>query len=63
MASAEATDRHLSGPLLIGMLAFPVVFVWFFLRAGYSPSLRRAAFTYTGVTTAVVLLGRTLGGG
>jgi hypothetical protein len=62
MAGAPTLDRHLSGPLLIGMLVAPVVFVWLFLRAGYSPSLRRAAFIYTGVTTAVVFLGRTLGG-
>ena len=62
MSSAPTLERRLSGPLLIGMLVAPVVFVWLFLRAGYSPSLRRAAFIYTGVITAVAVLGRTLGG-
>jgi hypothetical protein len=39
--------RHLSGPLMLGIVALPIVFVWFLLRPGYSRSLRQAAFTYT----------------
>ena len=62
MATAPAHDRHLSGPLLVGMLSFPLIFVWFFLRAGYSPSLRRAAFFYTGVFTAISVIGAAFGG-
>jgi hypothetical protein len=61
MAAASPSERHLSSLLLIGMLTLPVVFVWFFLRQGY-PVLRWTAFTYTIVTTGIVVLGRTLGG-
>jgi hypothetical protein len=62
MAAASPSERHLSGLLLIGMLTVPVVFVWFFLRQGYSRSLRWTASTYTIVTTGILVLGRTLGG-
>jgi hypothetical protein len=55
-------ERHLSGPLLLGMLTAPALFVWFFLRSGYPASLRRAAFTFTIITTAIAIAGRTLGG-
>ena len=57
-----AEERHLSGLLLLGMLCLPVVFVWLFLRRGYPASLRRAAFTYTILTTGVALIGRVFGG-
>jgi hypothetical protein len=53
--------RRLSLPLLAGMLVMPAVFVWFFLRRGYSGSLRRAAFFYTAAMMAVNLTGRLLG--
>jgi hypothetical protein len=53
--------RRLSSPLLLGMLTTPTLFVWFFLRRGYPSSLRRSAFSYTGVLFAVGLLG-SLGG-
>jgi len=53
-----ATERNLSAPLLIGTLALPAIFVWFLLRSGYSSSLRRAAFTYFIVITAVAIIGR-----
>jgi hypothetical protein len=52
--------RNLSLPLLAGMLVIPALFVWFFLRRGYSGSLRRAAFFYTGAMLAVGLAGRLL---
>jgi hypothetical protein len=42
------------------MLVIPALFVWFFLRRGYSGSLRRAAFFYTGAMLAVGLAGRLL---
>ena len=31
---------------MIGLVALPIVFVWFLLRPGYSRSLRHAAFAY-----------------
>jgi hypothetical protein len=59
-AEADPT-RRLSLPLLAGMLVMPAVFVWFFLRRGYTGSLRRAAFLYTAAMTAVSVTGRLLG--
>lgn len=45
--------RHLSVPVFLAIYAVPVVFCWLLLRQGYSPSLRRAGFTYAAVITAV----------
>jgi len=50
--------RALSAPLLLGMLIAPPLFVWLFLRPGYSASQRRAAFFYTAVMLAIALIGR-----
>nr|WP_299914059.1 hypothetical protein [Sphingomonas bacterium] len=59
MAEREETveSRRLSAPLLAGMLMSPPIFVWFFLRRGYSPSLRRTAFVYAGTFFAIGLVG------
>jgi hypothetical protein len=50
----EAADqpRGLSGPLLLGILALPVIFSWFTLRRGYSNTLRIGAFLYTAFALA-----------
>jgi hypothetical protein len=48
--------RRLSAPLLAGMLMAPPIFVWFFLRRGYSSSLRRTAFVYAGTFFAIGLV-------
>ena len=48
--------RHLSAPLLLGILFLPVVFVWLLLRRGYSNALRAGAFLYFGVGVAVGLV-------
>jgi hypothetical protein len=47
---------------LIGTLAVPGIFVWFFLRRGYSPSLRKAAFTWAIILTTMNVVGRLFGG-
>ncbi|MEO7170407.1 MAG: hypothetical protein ABIY39_08550 [Sphingomonas sp.] len=39
------------------MLTIPAIFVWFFLRRGYSRALHRAAFTYTAILLAISLIG------
>ncbi len=62
MDRADQTSRVLSGPLLIGTLAVPGIFVWFFLRRGYSPSLRKAAFTWAIILTTMNVVGRLFGG-
>jgi hypothetical protein len=43
---------------MIATIAVPALFVWFFLRKGYSPTLRRAAFTYMAALTAVGVIGQ-----
>ena len=53
--SEAAPTRHLSLPLLIGILVLPVVFVWFLLRCGYSNSLRVGAFLYLALGVAAGL--------
>ena len=46
--------RRLTGPLLLGLLNAPPVFVWLLLRRGYAPSTRVVGFTYA---TVMLLLG------
>jgi hypothetical protein len=53
----SGATRQLSSSLLLGMLTMPTLFVWLFLRRGYASSLRRAAFSYTGILFAVGLIG------
>jgi hypothetical protein len=54
MASvAQNEPRRLSKTLLMGILAFPVIFAWFLLRNGYSNTLRVGAFLYLGITLAL----------
>jgi hypothetical protein len=60
MPEAPATPiepRRLSGPLLLGILILPIVFVWFLLRPGYSVTLRLGAFAYTALGVAVGVIG------
>ena len=38
--------RRLSAPLLLAILALPLLFVWLLLRPGYSRDLRIGAFLY-----------------
>lgn len=56
--TAATAPRRLSAWLLFGMLAAPALFVWFFLRKGYSRQIRLAAFSLTGAMLAVNVLGR-----
>jgi hypothetical protein len=53
---ADQDERHLSGPLLVGMLTLPTMFCWLFLRRGYSRSLRFSAFFYTIALTVAGLI-------
>jgi hypothetical protein len=54
--STKVEPRPLNPFLMIATVAVPAVFVWLFLRKGYSPTLRRAAFTYMAAMTAVGIL-------
>ncbi len=53
-----AEERHLSAPLLLAMLCAAPLFVWLFLRPGYSRDLRTAAFAFTLTLLAVNVAGR-----
>jgi hypothetical protein len=58
----QLEPRRLHPLLLIGMLSVPIVFVWLFLRKGYSRQLRTAAFVYTftpillGITAVAIMV-------
>lgn len=56
--TAAIAPRRLSAWLLCGMLAAPILFVWFFLRKGYSGQIRLAAFSLAGAMLGVNVLGR-----
>src|SRR3569623_1400531 len=49
--------RRLSMPLLAGLLAVPLLFIWFMLRRGYARSTRVAAFSYAAVLFGCSLIG------
>jgi hypothetical protein len=60
--SFPGEPRWLSAPLLLGILALPVVFVWLLLRPGYSRDLRLGAFLYALLFPALQLAALLLGG-
>ena len=53
MTPEAAEPRHLSPPLLLGILVLPAIFFWFLLRRGYSSELRLGAFLYMAMTMAL----------
>lgn len=55
--------RRLSAPLLLAILALPIVFVWLLLRPGYSRHLRTGAFLYALLFPALQLAVLLLTGG
>lgn len=46
MPLTSAPARVVNGPFMLGLIAVPIVFVWFLLLPGYPLSLRKAAFCY-----------------
>jgi hypothetical protein len=55
--------RRLSAPLLLAILALPLVFVWLLLRPGYSRDLRIGAFLYASLFPAALMAARLLANG
>ena len=53
MSDSQSEPRRLSGLLMLGILAVPVVFSWFTLRKGYSHTLRLGVFLYAAFAFAV----------
>jgi len=49
-------SRGVSGPLMLGIIVIPIVFVWFLLRRGYATQTRIAAFVYTAVNLGFGIL-------
>lgn len=54
--TTSAPSRVVGGPLMLGLIAAPLVFVWFLLRPGYSSSLRKIAFAYAFFAPLVALV-------
>ena len=52
---ASDEPRRLSGWLVIGVPALPVIFAWFTLRRGYSKDVRLGAFLLLGLSVLVGL--------
>lgn len=52
----QEEPRYVGGLLMTGLIALPIVFVWFLLRPGYSRSLRTITFTYALAFPALSLL-------
>jgi len=46
VAPASAEPRVVRGPLMLGLIAMPIVFVWFLFLPGFTRSLRLAALAY-----------------
>ena len=46
VAPASAEPRVVRGPLMLGLIAMPIVFVWFLFLPGFTRSLRWAALAY-----------------
>ncbi len=50
--------RHVSVPLMLGLLTLPLLFGWFLARRGYPNSTRIAVAIYAVLTPALAALGR-----
>ena len=48
--------RHINPLLMLGLIAVPLLFVWFLLLPGYPRSTRIAAFTYALVLPVLVIV-------
>lgn len=47
VAPASVEPRVVRAPLMLGLIAFPIVFVWFLFLPGFTRSLRLVALAYT----------------
>src|SRR6187399_450808 len=52
LGTPETGSRHVSGGLIVGMLAFPILAVWFLLGKGYSTRARVLGFSWLALTLA-----------
>jgi hypothetical protein len=56
----QQQSRPVALPLMAGLIALPVIFVWVLLMPGYARSTRVAAFTYAFLPYLLVLLATAL---
>ena len=59
MIGAEAPakePRAVNALFMLGLIAWPIVFVWFLFLPGYSRSLRVAAFSYAFAIPVLLLV-------
>ncbi|MGJ3647365.1 hypothetical protein ACLB0R_02680 [Sphingomonas sp. GlSt437] len=52
----EVEPRYVSGPLMVGLVSLPAVFVWLLFRRGYSRSLRRIVLIYAFGPSLIALI-------
>jgi hypothetical protein len=50
--------RHISGPLMLGLLTIPLLFGWFLARRGYANSTRVVVAVYALLAPAIAILAR-----
>ena len=53
---SDIEPRHINPPFMLGLIALPIVFVWFLLLPGYARSTRIAAFAYAFTLPALTLV-------
>jgi hypothetical protein len=53
---SDIEPRYINPPFMLGLIALPIVFVWFLLLPGYARSTRIAAFTYAFAIPALSLV-------
>jgi len=56
----QRQPRPVALPLMAGLIALPVIFVWVLLIPGYARSTRVAAFTYAFLPYLLMLLATAL---
>ena len=52
----DGEPRHINPLFMLGLIALPIVFVWFLLLPGYARSTRIAAFSYAFAFPAIAVL-------
>ena len=53
---SDSEPRPINPPFMLGLIAVPIVFVWFLLLPGYARSTRTAAFAYAFTFPALALV-------
>lgn len=55
---SDSESRHISGPLMLGLLTLPLLFGWFLARRGYANSTRVIVAVYALLAPVIAILAR-----